>query len=162
MFKDVVVLLLGPNYKDGAMIMPFLVFTPLMYIASETTAMGIDFYKKVRWHLFVSFIVLIVNIVGNLLLVPLIGAKGAAMSTGLSSIVFFVLRTHISLKYYKIGYYLSRFYFLTLVLVAYAFYSTFYNWNMYNFLFGFAILILVVALYFKNVKVEVNRYILKK
>lgn len=162
MFKDVVVLLLGEKYKEGAMIMPFLVFTPLMYVVSETTVIGIEFYKKVRWHLFISVVVLIVNIIGNICLVPFIGSKGAAISTGFSSIVFFILRTHISLKYYQIGYFLNKFYFLIFLLMGYAFYSTFYSWNLFNLMIGLSILLFTVVLYYKNIKVEINKYIFKK
>ncbi len=69
-----------------------------MYITSETTVIGINFFKKVRWHLLISFAVLAVNISSNLLLVPRLGARGAAISIGMSYVLFFALRTHISFE----------------------------------------------------------------
>lgn len=162
MFKDVVVLLLGENYKNAAMIMPFLVFTPLMYVASETTVIGINFYKKVRWHLVISVIVLVINIGANIYLVPFLGSKGAALSAGISALLFFVLRTHISLKYYKIQFLLAKFYLLVFLLMGYAVYSTFYEWNFYNVIFGSILLLLTVVLYYKDLKVEIEKYFVKK
>lgn len=161
MFKDVVVLLLGENYKNAAMIMPFLVFTPLMYVASETTVIGINFYKKVRWHLVISVIVLIINIGANICLVPYLGSKGAALAAGISALLFFVLRTHISLKYYKIQFLLAKFYLLVFLLMGYAVYSTFYEWNFYNVIFGSILLLLTVVLYYKDLKVEIEKYFVK-
>lgn len=161
MFKDLVVLLLGEKYKDAAMIMPFLVFTPLMYVVSETTVIGINFFKKVRWHLFISIVILIINIVGNICLVPYFGSKGAALSAGVSALFFFILRTHIAQKYYKIEFFLFKFYLLILLLMGYAFYSTFNNWNFYNAVMGFVILILTVLLYYKSIKAEIKKFTVK-
>ena len=45
MFKDLIILLLGKDYREASMVIPFLVFMPLMYTISETTVGGIDFKK---------------------------------------------------------------------------------------------------------------------
>jgi len=129
MFKDVIALLLGEQYRSASMIMPFLILMPVMYTISETTQLGIDFKKKVKWHLVISIVAAIFNLVGNYFLVPIYGGKGAAISTGLSYIVFFSLRTLFSLRYYKVNYHLKQFYSYTVLIVAYALYNTFYdNW----------------------------------
>ncbi|MEM5663752.1 oligosaccharide flippase family protein [Bacillus toyonensis] len=46
MFKDIIIYLLGSNYREAANIMPFLVFLPVMYTISETSVIGINFFKK--------------------------------------------------------------------------------------------------------------------
>ena len=158
MSKDLIVLMLGKNYRDAATIMPFLVFYPLMYITSETTVIGINFFKKVRWHLLISFAVLAVNISSNLLLVPRLGARGAAISIGMSYVLFFVLRTHISLRYYKVGYYLKRFYALVALIICYAFYSAFFTWGIFNLFSGLLVIGVTVIAYYKDLKYGLNMY----
>ncbi|EMF47448.1 Lipopolysaccharide biosynthesis protein [Planococcus halocryophilus Or1] len=44
--KYLIVNLLGQQYLDAANIMPFLVFMPILMTISETTVIGINFYKK--------------------------------------------------------------------------------------------------------------------
>jgi O-antigen/teichoic acid export membrane protein len=67
-----------------------------MYTLSEVTVGGINYRNKTYWHLAIAVIAAVVNYALNMLLVPNLGAKGAAISTGLSYIVFFYSRTYIS------------------------------------------------------------------
>ena len=148
--KDIIVYLLGSDFKEAAKIMPFLVFMPIMYTISETTVIGINFYKKTKWHIFISLVACIVNIIGNWLLVPNYGALGASISTAFSYIVFFSLRTLISLKYYKVYYDLRRIYFMILILTVYSIYSII-NLNFYlNILAGFCSFLFMVLVYYKD------------
>ncbi|PRX35679.1 O-antigen/teichoic acid export membrane protein [Orenia metallireducens] len=160
MVKDIVIYLLGLEYADAAMIMPFLIFIPIMYTISETTVIGINFAKKPKWHILIAVISCLTNLTGNWLLVPSFGAKGAAISTGISYIVFFTLRTNISLKYYKVDYKLNKSYFILFLLVLYAFHSSFYNWNIINLIIGIMISIIILALNYSFIKRGfLNRFI---
>jgi len=66
-----------------------------------------------------------VNFIGNLLLVPLYGAKGAAVSTGIAYIVFFYVGTFISRKVYPVSYSLIRFSIGVVILFVVATVNTF-------------------------------------
>jgi len=156
MSKDIIVFLLGKSYRDAAQIIPLLVFMPLMYITSETTVIGINFLKKVKWHIVISMSVLVVSIIGNLILVPRIGSRGAAIAIALSYICYFSLRTLLSLKYYKIDYYLKKFYFVVFVLFAYAVYSSFFAWSYLNVICGLAIILLTLQLYANIIKESIK------
>ena len=126
--KDVMILLLGQEYREAMFIFPYLVFMPIMYTISETTVIGINFKKKTKNHIYIAIISAITNIIGNLILVPKLGAKGAAISTGISYIIFFLARTYFSSKYYKVKYKLIKFYlatFMTYILATYASFNTF-------------------------------------
>jgi len=101
-FKDLIFMLFAKSYRGASYIAPFLILYPIMYMISETTVLGINFAKKTYWHIVITALSAFVNFVGNNLLVPLLEAKGAAISTGLSYVVFFTLRTVIAQKYYKI------------------------------------------------------------
>lgn len=101
-FKDLIIVILGDSYTTAAICVPFLLFSPLMYTLSECTSLGISFKRKTKYNILISASVAIINVFGNILLVPKFGALGASMSTGLSYISFFWLRTIISRRiWYK-------------------------------------------------------------
>lgn len=125
LFKDFVILILAKSYREAANIMPFLIFQPLMYTASEVTVCGINFKKRTHWHLWISVACALLNLLGNTLLVPTYGARGAAFSTGMSYILFFFLRTWISQQCYLVPYKLKKFYLLTGLVSVQAFIGTF-------------------------------------
>lgn len=101
LFKDVVIIFLGGKYVEAKFIFPFLVMMPIMYTISETTFLGINFKKQTKKHISISAVAAIANVLGNLILVPVLGAKGAAISTGLAYVIFFAIRTYYGSKYYK-------------------------------------------------------------
>ena len=91
--KDLIVLLLGSQYQAAASLLPFLMFGPILYTVSETTATGIAIEKRPVYTVLISAGACLANFLGNLLLTPTLGALGAAISTACSYLVFFVLRT---------------------------------------------------------------------
>jgi len=98
LFKDLIIRVLSPEYYKAAVIVPFLLFYPLMYTISETTTLGISISRKTGYNIIVSAISAVVNFIGNYILVPKYGALGASVSTGIAYIVFFWMRTLISRK----------------------------------------------------------------
>lgn len=146
LLKDVIVFLLGSEFREAAVIMPFLIFMPMMYTISETTVIGINFYKKTKWHILIAVASCLMNIIGNIILVPPFGAAGAAVSTGLSYILFFVLRTHIALKYYKVNFRLKKIYFLILCISFYAFQNMIWPHELFTYVSGILLLGVVCIL----------------
>ena len=130
MFKDIFILLLGENYRSATYIIPFLIFRPIMYTISETTSVGIDFAKKSQLHIIVAAVACIVNAIGNFILVPIFSGRGAAISTGISYIVFFSVRTFFGKKYYDYKPLLNKQYLLIGVTTVFAMYSTFVTFNV--------------------------------
>lgn len=127
--KDILIMLLGEGYRKASFVMPFLIFIPLMNTVSETTVIGINFMKKSKYHIYVAIISCIANILGNIILVPKMGATGAAISTGISYIVFYIIRTKISQRLYYVNYNSNRFYICIIFLIVFVGYSTFYRFN---------------------------------
>lgn len=158
--RNIIIILLGEKYYDSLFIVPMLIFVPIMYLISETTMMGIGFKKKSKYFLYISIIVAIFNIIGNILLVPKYGAKGAAISTGISYIIFFSLRTYFSLKLINFGFNLKRIYMVTILLLCYALYLSFYNNLKYTILLG-GLLIITVLLIYKSVLLELKQKFIK-
>lgn len=115
-FRDVVVVILGSEYNKVIYILPFLLFNPIFYTMSETTTLGISFSRKTGYNIIISLISLIVNLILNTALIPIYGAVGAAVATGISYLVFFWVRTIISRKlWYKMP--LGHFIFITIILI---------------------------------------------
>lgn len=127
--KDIFAILLGEKYREAAYILPFLIFNPIMYTVSETTVCGLVFKEKSNLQVLVAIGACISNILGNIILVPILGPKGAAISTGISYIIFFTLRTVLSNKVFYIDFGLKKFYFITFIACLYALYNTFVKFN---------------------------------
>ena len=152
LFKDLFKYMLGVKYRDVATILPFLCFNPIMYTISETTVTGLVFKKKSMMQIVVSAGACVANIIGNIILVPPLGCEGAAISTGISYIVFFTLRTVLSNHYFYVDYKLGRFYTLTFAVVLYSFYNTFFKFGILTVVGYAACVALLVVLYFDSVK----------
>lgn len=147
--KDIFALLLGSDYRSAAYIIPCLVFSPIMQTISETTTIGINISKKSYLHIVVSLIACIVNIVGNTLLVPILGGRGAAISTGISYVIFFAFRTLFSVKQYPVSYKIWKISIMTVALLAYSVYNTFYDFDMIT-VFGGIICVFVWFILYKK------------
>jgi len=156
--KDTFAILLGEKYREAAYILPFLIFNPIMYTISETTVNGLVFMKKSKMQVVVAVGACATNIIGNTILVPRLGSQGAAISTGISYIVFFTLRTLISNRYYYVDFKLKKFYFLTLVVVIYALYNTFIPFNIGT-MIGFMVCMAFLIVLYKNTIVWGVQYI---
>ena len=157
LFKDIFVVLLGEKYREAADILPFLVFNPIMYTISETTVNGLIFMKKSKLQVVVAVGACITNIVGNTILVPILGAKGAAISTGVSYIVFFTLRTIFSNRYFYVNYKLKKFYLITFIVIIYAYYNTFIKSNL-GAIIGYIICLGLLFVLYKDVIAEGIEY----
>lgn len=147
LFKDIFVLLLGDNYREASYIFPFLIFMPIMLTISETTVIGINFHKKTEKHIKISIIAAVVNIIGNVLLVPTLGAKGAAISTGLSYIVLYIFRTYESKKIYNVTYNQKSLLISLTLLIILAIYASFNSVNWLLIVLGVLNVATVLFLY---------------
>jgi polysaccharide biosynthesis protein len=161
-FRDLIVFLLGDKYYLSKFIMPMLIFIPVMYLISETTVMGISFKKKSKYFLYISIVVSITNILGNIILVPFLGAKGAAISTGISYILFFVLRTYFSNKLINFNFNLKRIYFIIILFLGYALFLTFYDNIFFNIGIGILLQIIIIVAYFPILKELYFKYFKNK
>ncbi len=114
-FRNFIMLFLGPEYRETSKIFVFLLFIPVMYTVSETTGLGIGFSKKTFFTLLVVIFSVVINVLGNYLLIPKYGAEGAAISSCVSYIIFFWLRTLFSRRLwfkFKLGKYFLNILFL--------------------------------------------------
>ena len=96
LFSPLVSFILPSEYKSVQYLINACMAYPLLYTLSEVTVVGLGITRKSHLSMLASFIAVIANVVGNYLLIPTLGAKGAAISTALSFWLFFILRTEFS------------------------------------------------------------------
>ncbi|HDY7957620.1 TPA: oligosaccharide flippase family protein [Vibrio vulnificus] len=97
LFSWVVTLFLPESYVSVQWILVSCLGAPLLYTLSETTVVGIGISRRNSFSMLASLGAFIINVLGNLLLIPHFGAAGAAVSTCVSFWVFFILRTEFSI-----------------------------------------------------------------
>ena len=158
--KDLFVLLLDEDYRASAAMIPFLCLSPIMTTISEATLIGITFSKKSYLQIIASAVACATNIAGNTLLVPYYGGVGAAVSTGLSYIVFFVMRTILSNRYFPVKWGMGKFSVVTLLFLGYAVYNTFRAFDIITVL-GYLVILAVLLVVYRDV-VRDGWYLLKK
>lgn len=158
--KDLFVLLLGGKYHEASMIIPYLMFEPIMYTISETTATGMVIGKKSTYQVIVAIVACITNLIGNCILTPMLGPKGAAISTGFSYIVFCLVRTIMSNKVFYIDFKLMRFVFMTFLLCVYAWYGSGHLFSGIQVAF-FVLFILVLCLSYSSELIDIIVYVKK-
>ncbi|WP_455617999.1 lipopolysaccharide biosynthesis protein [Eisenbergiella sp.] len=145
--KDVVILFLGAKYKEAVYVFPFLAFMPIMYTVSESTVMGINFKKKTNYHVIISVICASVNAIGNYELIMRFGAKGAALSTGLSYLLFFLLRTYFANRVYPIKFAIARYFISCTMVYILAIIASFHKTNSIFIIFSVGVLCVITILY---------------
>ena len=150
LFKDLFILLLGKEYREAVTILPFLAMEPIMYTISETTVVGIVFSEKSKLQILAPGFACMFNVFGNLILVSRYGAIGAAISTGLSYVLFMVIRTILSNKCMDINFKMNKILIITLAFLLYASYSSTNTFSVIS-VVGYIILVLLIAFCYREI-----------
>lgn len=101
LFSWVVSTFLPAKYSAVQWIVVSCLGYPLLYTLSESTAVGIGISRR-SWYAMISAVFsLMINLLGNWLLIPKYGASGAAVSTCISFWIYLLLRTEFSIKLWK-------------------------------------------------------------
>ena len=145
LFSWLITLILPEQYQEVRWIVISCFGYPLLYTLSETTVIGIGITRRSSFAMLASILAFIVNILGNLWLIPIYGAAGAAVSTCISFWFFFLLRTEFSIFLWKPIPRLSL-YIYTILLVIGASLSSLYGEKYCTILNIFWILILASTL----------------
>jgi O-antigen/teichoic acid export membrane protein len=122
MISWVVTYILPPEYNQVQYILLAAMAYPLLYTLSESTGVGIGIKRKTMFSLLAAIVSLIVNGIGNWLLIPIYGAAGAAMASAVAFFIFFAIRTEASSKLWE----------------------SFERWRMYGLMVGLVALSLVL------------------
>ena len=158
LFKDFIILILGWQYRQAATIMPFLIFIPVLYTLAEVTCLGIYFKKKTIWQTYIALILVIGAVILNYLLISKWGAKGASLSIAIVYILYFYLRTFVSIHFFSMNFQLLRISVYLLLLFVVAWVNTFIDTAFYG--YCSALFSLIFFLFVERKKnVEIVNYI---
>lgn len=101
--RELLMLFATPEFLAGAALVALLA-PALLLSQMYIFAPGIGIAKKTHWQLWITLLSAVVSVVANWLLVPLWGIWGAAFSTLLTSLVFFLSWLLLSQRLYRIPY----------------------------------------------------------
>lgn len=130
-FNQILIKIVSIEYSDASSMIPFLIFTPVLYTLSDVTMVGINFKKKTLWHLWIAVISFLFNLFFVTILVPLLGGIGASLASSISYLIFFYLRTNISKRLYFVDYSLYRAYLGITLIYILAFIAVFFPNSIY-------------------------------
>ncbi|EXB86722.1 oligosaccharide flippase family protein [Acinetobacter sp. 272263] len=153
LFSWIIPYLLPKQYSIIQFLITSCLLGPLFYTLSETTAVGIALTRKTKLSMLASVGAMLVNLLGNYLLVPKYGAIGATASTAFAFWCFFILRTEFSkLAWRKIP--TLKSYMVSTVLMTFSIYSMFCLKENYLtfFLIWFLLLITGFFIFFNTIK----------
>lgn len=149
LFKDIIVYLLGTDYRAAVYLIPFLTLHPIMYSASESMAYGINFAKKTNLHVVTAAICAALNIALNFFLIPVIGALGAAIATGITYTLFFAMRTRFSQKCFPVNYNFKKIIMIISIYYVFITYNSMYPINFVSIIM-FVVFITALVMFYRD------------
>ena len=152
MCRGLIILILGPKYREAIRIIPFLTLMPVLSILFEMTGQGVKFVKKIKYFNYASFTAIICNLIGNSILVPRYKGVGAALATGLTYIVYFVIGTYFAGRCYPVKYNLNKFIVSMLFYLSYATFATLTDNQILSAAVGLIVFVINILINRKTVK----------
>lgn len=132
--KDLIIMLLGERFREAVVVLPFIIFQPILYTLSETTVVGLNFQKKSKVQLLITILSLIFNIVINIVLTKKYGIIGTSIAVGLSYIFFLIFRSVLSYCYFRVEYHFAKMYISVFMLFVFALIHTIFPGEIYSYL----------------------------
>jgi O-antigen/teichoic acid export membrane protein len=99
---DAIRLLVGPAFENSRFIVPFSAFAYVLYGIYTVTSVGVNIRQQTRWVPIYLGVTALAAIGANLLLIPLIGMLGAAVTTLGSYALLAVLSTIVGQRFYPV------------------------------------------------------------
>ena len=150
LFSWVVIFILPPEYVNVPKILLVTMAYPLFYTLAEATGVGIGIQRKTEYALLAALIALLANLGGNLIFIPIYGAAGAAISTGLAFLIFLIIKTESSISVWsnfprlKIYTFIISFFIVSVII-------NIFNFDLFIVPILFTLLFILVIYFFKNI-----------
>ena len=100
--KDLIFMILGSDYRSGAIAFALMLISPVCYTIGETTGIGIGISEKSYLNTIIYTCGAILNFLISLILIPIMGIIGAAIAVAISSCTTLVMKTIIGERYYQV------------------------------------------------------------
>lgn len=101
LFSWLFLYVLPPEYIRVPTLIPACLAPALIYALSEATTIGINVSRKTSYSIYATLIALVCGVVANWILVPVLGASGAAVSTSIAFFSFLIARAEFASRAWK-------------------------------------------------------------
>lgn len=158
LFSWIIPYLLPKQYEVIQFLITCCLIGPLLYTLSETTAVGITLKRKTKLSMFASVSAMLINLLGNYLLVPKYGAMGAAAATAIAFWSFFILRTEFSKLVWRKIPVLKSYICVTLLTFCTVMSMFFLSTDLIHFIFLWSVLLIIgLYIFFGTIKKIIMR-----
>lgn len=169
LFSWVLPFFLPKEYAAIQYLITLCLLSPLFYTLSETTAVGIALSRKTGLSMLASIGAMLVNAIGNYLLVPKMGATGAAISTAFSFWIFYILRTELSRSVWRNMPRIKPYLTITVLLIATIVASIFIQQKIASLLIWLSLILIGITIFWSSIyslfnltKYGINRHYFTK
>ena len=97
--KPLLEIFTSPEFVPGSSVIPFIALAGLMAGVFQIVINITHLVKKTQFNLVIHVIAAVINVILNVLLIPMIGILGAAIATTLSYLVMVIICTIVSFRY---------------------------------------------------------------
>lgn len=104
---DLISLILGKNYRSGIIVVPILLLANLFLGVYQNISMWFKLSDKTHFGTYFTIIGMVITVILNVILIPILGYVGCAITFAISSFIMMVLCYYYGQKHYPIPYELS-------------------------------------------------------
>lgn len=97
--KPLLEIFTSPEFVPGSSVIPFIALAGLMAGVFQIVINITHLVKRTQFNLVIHVIAAVINVILNVLLIPMIGILGAAIATTLSYLVMVIICTIVSFRY---------------------------------------------------------------
>jgi O-antigen/teichoic acid export membrane protein len=101
---DLISLILGKNYRSGIIVVPVLLLANLFIGVYQNISMWFKLSDKTHFGTYFTIIGMVITVILNIILIPIWGYVGCAITFAISSFIMMVLCYYYGQKYYPIPY----------------------------------------------------------
>jgi len=102
MSREIIYFMVDDAYSTASQLIPWIAWSYVFFAMAMVVRVGLLVVNKTILSTWIVVLVFLINVAGNLLLIPIYGAKGAAISTLLSFVIYFWVNLICSHRYIPI------------------------------------------------------------
>lgn len=149
---DLISLILGKNYRSGIIVVPILLLANLFIGVYQNISMWFKLSDKTYFGTYFTIIGMVITVILNIILIPILGYVGCAITFAISSFIMMVLCYYYGQKHYPIPYDISSV--STYLIVAAIFIVISWQIKIENLLFSIPFHILLTMLFVLGIVVS--------
>ena len=149
---DLISLILGKNYRSGIVVVPILLLANLFIGVYQNISMWFKLSDKTYFGTYFTIIGMVITVILNIILIPILGYVGCAITFAISSFIMMVLCYVYGQKYYPIPYEVSSV--TKYLIVAGIFIVIFWQIKIENLMFSIPFHILLTILFVLGIVVS--------